>query len=172
MEDKREQFENLSRELLGRLSDTNRQSELFFPFEYILPPEIEEKYFPKGSILRGIMIKNMVIIDNSFKKFKIFPTHDVAVTYIETQKELLQGWINESVKSFQKTYTNIDTKEFEEFKKILSKIENDINKASMPVIKQVCNSIEAMKLNSEFSETGQTSFSEIIHNAISNLFNK
>lgn len=172
MEDKREQFENLSRELLGRLNDVNRQSELFFPFDYILPVEIEEKYFPKGSILRGIMIRNMVIIDNSFKKLKIFPTHDVAVTYIETQKELLNEWIEQSIESFKKTYIKADKKEFDEFKKVLSGIENDINTASMPVIKEVCSSAEAMKLDAEFSDAGQTGFSEFIHNTISKLFNK
>lgn len=170
MESKREQFEILSRELLGRLNDVNRQSELVFPFDYILDKEIEEKYFPKGAVLRGIIIKNMIIIDNSFRKFKLFPTHDIMTTYVETQKELLMGWKEESIKSFMKTYSDSKPEELDEFKKVLSKIEKDINKASIPALKDACSSEEAKLLNSEFADKSHGGFSEFVHNAILNLF--
>ena len=44
MHSKKEQFEILSRELLGKLNDVSSFSDLFFPFGYTLPVEIEEKY--------------------------------------------------------------------------------------------------------------------------------
>lgn len=169
MEDKKEQFELLSRELLGRLNDVNRQSDLFFPFGYVLPSEIEEKYFSRGSVLRGIMIKNMVLVDNSFKKFKIFPTHDVMVAYVETQKELLDTWKKEAVKSYISTYKE-DGEKLDEFKKCISKIVADINKASMDAIKTVASSDEAKELDKEYNPSGHTSFSEFIQNAVMNLF--
>ena len=169
MEDKKEQFETLSRELLGRLNDVNRQSDLFFPFEYVLPSEIEEKYFSRGSVLRGIMVKNMVLVDNSFKKFKIFPTHDVMVAYIETQKELLEAWMGESIKSYISTYKE-ENEKLDEFKKCISKIVADINKASMSAIKEVASSDEAKALDKEYNASNHTSFSDFIQNAIFNLF--
>lgn len=169
MEDKKEQFETLSRELLGRLNDVNRQSDLFFPFGYILPAEIEEKYFSRGSVLRGIMIKNMVLVDNSFKKFKIFPTHDVMVAYVETQKELLEAWKEEAVKSFISTYKD-EGEKLNEFKKCISKIVADINKASMNAIKEVASSDEAKELDKEYNPSGHSSFSDFIQNAVMNLF--
>lgn len=102
--EKREQFEILSRELLGRLNDVTTESKLFFPFGYTISPELEEKYFKSGTKLRSITISNMIIIDNSFKKFLLFPSHDILVTYIETQKDLLFQWELEVVQEFKEYY--------------------------------------------------------------------
>ena len=94
MESKKEQFEILSKELLGKLNDANHMTHLEFPFGYTLSEELEKKYFDEGAELRLITVRSMIIIDNSFKKFKIFPTHDIMKTYIETQKELLIAFGN------------------------------------------------------------------------------
>lgn len=170
MADKREQFEILSRELLGRLNDVNRQSDLFFPFDYFLPEGVEEKFFPRGAVLRGIMIRNMIIIDNSFKKFKIFPSHDIMVTYIETQKDILKNWKEESLRVFMKNSDPDKPEIVDELKKTLTTIEAGINKASMAAIKEVGSSEEAKMLDVEYNSEGHGIFKDFIHNTIMNLF--
>ncbi len=172
MESKKEQFEILSKELLGKLNDANRMSKLEFPFGYKVSPEIEERFFIKGSTLRLITIRNMILIDNSFKKFKIFPTHDIMKTYIQTQKELLFGWKKEVEDAYlsARKENEVDNKEFDELKKVLSNIESEINKLSMVTIKEVASSNEAKMLDEEFNNTSQGGFSEFIHNTIANLF--
>lgn len=174
MQSKKEQFEILSRELLGKIADVSVNSALFFPFGYVLPKEYEEKYFYEGLILRSLTIKKMFVIDNSFRKFKIFPTHDVMITYIETQKELLADWVSEVCEEFYKMYDYRTDKvavdiEFEDFKTIIYKIRDDINKASMTAIKEVSSSDEAKALDGEYKGTA-SGFKDFIHNTIASLF--
>ncbi len=174
MQSKKEQFETLSRELLGKLTDVSVNSELFFPFGYVLPADIEEKYFYKGLLLRSLTIRNMVVIDNSFKKFQIFPSHDIMVTYIETQKDLLSAWMQEAIEEYRKMTSYVEESkekeiEFEDFKTALNKIYADINKASMAAIKEVASSDEAKALDMEY-KGASGGFVDFIHNTISNLF--
>jgi len=174
LQTKREQFETLSRELLGKLTDVTVNSELFFPFGYVLPAEIEEKYFYKGLILRALTIRNMIVIDNSFKKFQIFPSHDIMVTYVETQKDLLSVWVTEAIEEYQKMTEHIEEGkakelEFEDFKGVVNTIQADINKASMVAIKEVASSDEAKALNNEYSGSSG-GFIDFIHNKITSLF--
>ena len=68
MESKKEQFEILSKELLGKLNDANHMTHLEFPFGYTLSEELEKKYFDEGAELRLITVRSMIIIDNSFKQ--------------------------------------------------------------------------------------------------------
>jgi len=171
LESKKEQFEILSKELLGKLNDANEMSSLDFPFGYSLPEEIEEKYFDKGTELRLITVRSLIVIDNSFRKFKIFPTHDIMKTYIETQRELLSEWKKEVEEAFISLNLHNDNKEeLNEFKKTISKIESDINKLSMAAIKEIASSSEAKALDEEYSNTSLGGFSEFIHNTIANLF--
>jgi len=170
---KKEQFEMLSKELLGRLNDANRMSALEFPFGYKLSEEIEEKYFNKGSNLRLVTIRNMIVIDNSFKKFKIFPTHDIMKTYIQTQKDLLLEWQKEAEAAYLKVYgedEEFDNKRFAEFKNVLNDIMTGVNKLSMTAIKEAASSDEAKTLDAEYSGTTSGGFSEFIQNSILNLF--
>ncbi len=169
---KKEQFENLSKELLGKLNDANRMSALEFPFGYEISGEIEERFFEKGSRLRLVTVRNMIIVENSFKKFKLFPTHDIMKTYVETQKELLTGWKKEVEDAYLsvRSEDEIDNKEFDELKKTLSEIESGINKLSMSAIKDVASSEEAKILDDEYSNESHGGFSDFIHNTIANLF--
>lgn len=170
---KKEQFEILSKELLGRLNDANRMSNLEFPFGFKISDEIEEKFFNKGTNLRVVTIRNMIVIDNSFKKFKIFPTHDIMKTYIQTQKELLLEWQKEAEEAYLKVYgddEDFDKERFDEFKKVLNDIMTGINKLSMNAIKEVASSKEAKDLDAEYSNTTSGRFSEFIQNSILNLF--
>lgn len=141
--DKRRQFEELSREMLGLMNDTTADSELFFPFGYKLDTNIEEKYFPKGNNLRAITSRQMIVVDNSFKKFKLFPSYDIMITYVETQKDLLKDWKHLITAEFKKQNPNIKEKELSEFSGIVKKIINDINAFSKPAIKEVAESDEA-----------------------------
>ncbi len=172
LESKKEQFETLSKELLGRLNDANRMSALEFPFGYTISDEVEKKFFDKGSKLRLVTIRNMILIDNSFKKFKIFPTHDIMQTYIQTQKELLFDWKKEMEEAYLsvRSKTDADSEEFKELKKTIAEIERDINKLSMSAIKEAASSNEAKMLDEEYSSASQGGFSEFIHNTILNLF--
>jgi len=172
MTDKKEQLEILSRELLGKLKDVSDTSELFFPFDYVLPEGYAEKYFAEGTKMRALTVKSMIIIDNSFKKFQIFPTHDIMITYVETQKDLLKDWVTEALEAFIKSFEDKepDEKELDEFKSALSDIETGINKASMAAIKAVGSSDEAKMLDREFSNSHAAGFADFIHNTISNLF--
>lgn len=169
---KKEQFENLSKELLGKLNDANRMSALEFPFGYEISKEVEERFFEKGSRLRLVTIRNMIIVENSFKKFKLFPTHDIMKTYIETQRELLEGWKKEVEEAYLsvRSEEEIDNKEFDDLKKTLSEIEKGINSLSMTVIREVASSEEAKELDSEYSNETHGGFSEFIYNTITNLF--
>lgn len=175
MQDKKEQFEILSRELLGKIADVTVNSDLFFPFGYVLPKEIEEKYFYEGLLLRSLTIRHMIIIDNSFKKFQLYPSHDVMVTYIETQKDLLSGWAIEAVEEFNKMVEHLKGHEGEgkldpdDFRKVIDKIQSDINKASMAAIKEVASSEEAKALDMEHKDTAG-GFVDFIHSTISGLF--
>lgn len=172
MESKKEQFEILSKELLGKLNDANHMTHLEFPFGYTLSEELEKKYFDEGAELRLITVRSMIIIDNSFKKFKIFPTHDIMKTYIEIQKELLIEWKKEAENTYSKLFSTSENfkEEFSEFKKTLAKIEGDINRLSMAAIKAAASSKEAKELDEEYSGATQGGFSEFIHNTITNLF--
>lgn len=199
MHSKKEQYEILSRELLGKLNDVSSFSDLFFPFGYVLPAEIEEKYFGRSQKLRTIMIRTMVVIDNSFKKFQIFPSRDIMVTYIETQKDLLSAWIADSMQEYENLLLNRGVKPLdlpnegdfeaifssepdkekaenkavkvalETFKKVLHNVESEINKASMAAIKEAGSSEEAKMLDIEYKGSAG-GFSDFIHNTISNLF--
>ena len=159
----------LSKELLGKMGDVNRQMELVFPFGYVLDKELEEKYFKKGSAQRAILIRNMIVVDNSFKKFQIFPTQDIMQIYIETQKELLLAWQNEAIESFIETSENKNSDELDDFKTTVSKIALEIEKISMPQIKQIANSEEAKMLENQYNNS-PAKITDIIQNTISNFF--
>lgn len=159
----------LSKELLGRMGDVNRQMELFFPFGYVLDKDLEEKYFKKGSIQRAIIIRNMIVIDNSFKKFQIFPTDDIKKVYIETQKDLLEAWQKEAVESFMETMEIKEGDELDEFKQVVYKIAAEIDKISMPQINKIADSEEAKMLENQYNGS-PSKITDIIQNTISNFF--
>lgn len=93
------------------------------------------------------------------------------VTYIETQKDILQNWKTESIKVFEENCADDkDPKVLDELKKALTSIEKGINKASMEAIKEVGSSEEAKMLDAEYDTKGHGIFKDFIHNTILNLF--
>ena len=89
--------------------------------------------------------------------------------YIETQKELLLAWQNEAIESFIETSENKNSDELDDFKTTVSKIALEIEKISMPQIKQIANSEEAKMLENQYNNS-PAKITDIIQNTISNFF--
>ena len=88
----REEYEDLKSELVVRLSDATVMCNLDFPFDFKLTKEEERRYFIRGTRTRLATKKAMIILDNTYKKCRLFPSDETVQNFIELQDDIFQEY--------------------------------------------------------------------------------
>ncbi len=88
----RDEYEYLKSELMVELTDATVMCNLVFPFEFQISEEEENKHFIRGTQTRLATKKSMIILDNTYKKCRLFPSDDIEATFIEARDGILEDY--------------------------------------------------------------------------------
>lgn len=96
----REEYEYLKTELMVKLTDTTTMCNLDFPFDFKIDKEEEDRYFIRGTQTRLATKKSMIIIDNTYKKVRLFPSADIVDTFVEALNDILKDWKKDVIDAY------------------------------------------------------------------------
>ena len=107
----KDELEYLKTELMVKMSDASRTSNLDAPFDIKFSPEEERFYIPRGAKVRIVLKRAFIILDNTYKKVRLYPTEDFIEIFEETVNDTcddLKRNIMEAYLQEQLCFPNID----------------------------------------------------------------
>ena len=96
----RDEYEYLKSELMVELADATVMCNLDFPFDFKISKEEEDRYFIRGVQTRLTTKKFMIILDNTYKKCRLFPEDETIKTFIEARDGILDDYKKDVMKAF------------------------------------------------------------------------
>lgn len=86
----KDEYEYLKTELMIKLADVTPACKLDCPFDFHFSKEEEDKFLPKGGQLRVAVKKAFIILDNTYKKVRLYPTDEFIEIFEETKKDIFE----------------------------------------------------------------------------------
>ena len=126
----RDEYEYLKSELMVELADATVMCNLDFPFDYKISKEEEDRYFIRGVQTRLATKKSMIILDNTYKKCRLFPSEETVKTFIEARDGILEDYKKDVMTAFNSElwrYRDDDEKSYFEY---ISNLAERIKEAS------------------------------------------
>lgn len=126
----RDEYEYLKSELMVELADATVMCNLDFPFDFKISKEEEDRYFIRGVQTRLATKKSMIILDNTYKKCRLFPSEETVKTFIEARDGILEDYKKDVMTAFNSElwrYRDDDEKSYFEY---ISNLAERIKKAS------------------------------------------
>ncbi len=96
----RDEYEYLKSELMVELADATVMCNLDFPFDFKISKEEEDRYFIRGVQTRLATKKSMIILDNTYKKCRLFPSEETVKTFIEARDGILEDYKKDVMTAF------------------------------------------------------------------------
>lgn len=96
----KEELEYLKTEFMINMSDATRESNLDAPFELKFSLEEEQNFLPRGAKARLVLKHAFIILDNTYKKVRLYPTDD----FIEAFEETLEDTCNDLKRNIMEAY--------------------------------------------------------------------
>lgn len=84
----KEEYEYLKTELMIRLSETTAACKLDCPFNFYFSKDEEDKYLPWGSMARLAVKRAFIILDNTYKKVRLYPTDEFIQYFQEAENDV------------------------------------------------------------------------------------
>lgn len=97
----RDEYEYLKSELMVELADATVMCNLDFPFDFKISKEEENRYFIRGVQTRLSTKKFMIILENTYKKCRLFPSDETVKTFIEARDGILEDYKKDVLKAFE-----------------------------------------------------------------------
>ena len=72
----KDEYEYLKTDLMIRLSETTEACNLDCPFNFRFSKEEENKFLPRGTMGRLAVKRAFIILDNTYKKVRLYPTDE------------------------------------------------------------------------------------------------
>ena len=132
----REEYEDLKLELTVKLADTTEVCKLDFPFDFKISKEDEDRYFLKGLRTRVTTKKMGIMLDNAYKKVRLFPSKDIAKIYIETRDGILNDYRKNVLAAYNVEPYRFDDSE-EVFMEYIETLIQGITEATKPYIEKL-----------------------------------
>ncbi len=133
----REEYENLKTELIVRLADATTMCALEFPFDLEISKEEETRYFIRGANTRLATKKSMIILDNTYKKVRLFPSDDIADIFIEARDGILEDYKKDVMDAYNgEKYTFMEDT-LETYSAYIDSLISKIKEASKPYIEKL-----------------------------------
>ncbi len=126
----RDEYEYLKSELMVELADATVMCNLDFPFDFKISKEEEDRYFIRGVQTRLATKKSMIILDNTYKKCRLFPSEETVKTFIEARDGILEDYKKDVMTAFNSElwrYRDDDEKSYFEY---ISNLAERIKEAS------------------------------------------
>lgn len=114
----RDEYEYLKSELMVELADATVMCNLDFPFDFKISKEEEDRYFIRGVQTRLATKKSMIILDNTYKKCRLFPSEETVKTFIEARDGILEDYKKDVMTAFNSElwrYRDDDEKSYFEY---------------------------------------------------------
>ncbi len=131
----RDEYEYLKTELMVRLTDTTTMCNLDFPFDLKISTEEEDKYFLRGTKARLATKKSMIILENTYKKIHLFPSKEMAQTFVETRDDILKDWKKDVLDAFMEEDWRFNKVTIEAYEQYIDSLAVKIKQASAPYVK-------------------------------------
>ncbi len=133
----RDEYEYLKTELMVKLADVTVMCSLDFPFDFKLSKDEENRYFIRGVQSRVATKKSMIILDNTYKKVRLFPGNDIVQIYTETQNEILADYKKDVMMAFSLESWRYMNDDYESYEKFIDELIVRIKDASAPFIEEL-----------------------------------
>lgn len=133
----RDEYEYLKTELMVKLTDVTVMCNLDFPFDLRIPKEEESRYFIRGVQTRLATKKSMIILDNTYKKVRLFPGDDIVQVYTETQDEILEAYKKDVMTAFTFETWRFMHDDYASYEKYIDSLIERIKEASKPYIEEL-----------------------------------
>lgn len=137
--DVREEYENLKQELLVRLTDVTPMCSLDLPFGIRVLKEDEDRYLPRGTSARLATKKAFIILENAYKKIRLFPEEDIVDLFQEAFDGILVDWICDVMSAYRNEKRRFGKVNEPEMENYLKKLRDQIVKDIEPYIEELRN---------------------------------
>jgi len=135
----RDEYEYLKSELMVELTDATVMCNLDFPFDFKIPSEEENKYFIRGAQTRLATKKAIIILDNTYKKCRLFPSEETAETFAEIRDDILKDYKTEVIKAYNQESWRFFGLSTETFSEYIDTLIDRIKEASKKYIETIKN---------------------------------
>ena len=131
----REEYEYLKTELMVRLQDTTVMCKLEFPFDFKISKDEENRYFMRGFKTRLATKKSMIILENTFKKIRLFPSDEMAKIFEETRDGILKDYKKDVLDAFMEEKWRFRDDDIDSYAKYIDSLIVKLKQASKPYVK-------------------------------------
>ena len=122
----KDEYEYLKTELMVKLTDVTNICNLDCPFGVQFTQEEEKKYLPKTSKARVLAKKAFIILDNTYKKVRLYPVDEFIDIFVEA--------VNDTLFEEQSRFAE---KDYIEYDKYIDSLIEKIKSATEPYVKQL-----------------------------------
>lgn len=133
----REEYEYLKQELMVRLTDATNMCALEFPFDFKISKEEEDRYFMRGVSTRLATKKSMIILENTYKKIRLFPSKEMADTFRETMDGILSDWKKDVSDAYEFDSWRFKHDDAVSYSEYIDKLAERIKEAAEPYAKMI-----------------------------------
>ncbi len=135
----RDEYEYLKSELMVELADATVMCNLDFPFDLKIPKEEEDRYFIRGVQTRLATKKSLIILENTYKKCRLFPGDETVKTFIEARDGILEDYKKDVMTAFNFETWRYKNDDAESYAKYIDSLIERIKQASNKYIEIMKN---------------------------------
>ncbi len=147
----REEYEYLKTELMVMLHDTTVMCKLDFPFEFKISKKEEDRYFMRGFKTRLATKKSMIILDNTYRKIRLFPSAEMAKIFEETVDGILKDFKKDVMDAFMDEKWRFRDDDYDSYAKYIDSLTSKIKNAAKPYAKKI-KSLKQEDIEREINE--------------------
>ncbi|MDO5437179.1 MAG: hypothetical protein Q4F80_03165 [bacterium] len=130
----RDEYEYLKMELMVTLADATPMCNLDFPFDFKISEEEENRYFIRGTKTRLETKKSMIILDNTYRKVRLFPSEEIAQSFKETLDGILDDYKKIVTDAFIEEKWRFRDDDVESFANYIDTLISRFKEAAVPYI--------------------------------------
>ena len=126
----KDEYEYLKTDLMIRLSETTEACNLDCPFNFRFSKEEENKFLPRGTMGRLAVKRAFIILDNTYKKVRLYPTDEFINIFKETMEDIFKDMTSSALSANKQDrlfFRQCSEEEFEEYiKELIPRIKDAI----------------------------------------------
>lgn len=133
----KDEYEYLKTDLMIRLSEATSVGNIEPKFGVIIPKDEEDKYLPRGSRARLAVKRAFIILDNTYKKVRLYPTDEFIKVFEETENDVYKELKENMLSAGAEDRILLNRCTEEEFEKYTNELINRIKGALTPYFKEL-----------------------------------
>ena len=133
----KDEYEYLKTDLIIRLSEATEVCNLDCPFNFHFSKEEEKKFLPRGTMARLAVKKAFIILDNTYKKARLYPTDEFITIFKEVVEDVLKDMLTSAFAANKQDRIFFRQCSEEEFEEYIKELVPKIKKSIEPYIKEL-----------------------------------